>query len=182
MSQDLQVTLAQVIAQLGTLGDVVAQMQAELSDTPDVDTQGKSVCEVANKDGSECKITPVKGTSVCHIHTRVSNKPPKKSSNKVAKATADLKANRKGAGVAVSKLTGEMKLGTERIYFHSNAGARRLNKSLRRAGWKVGGFEKSSNGKIRSWKVTGFGQTYMHVMGKYMQGQATHHRYMAKAA
>ena len=184
MSQDLQNTLAQVVAQLSTLSAVVAEMQAELSDTPDAHPLESSVCNVANKDGSVCKVTPVKGTSVCHVHTRMQAREEtgqsKTSGSEVAKNTADLKANRRGAGIAAGDLDAEMQAGTGKIYFHSNGGCLRINKALRKRGWKVGNFTKHADGS-RTWDVTGHGQAYTHHMGVYKQGQAEHHRQMIKA-
>lgn len=177
--------LTQVLAQLDILSSVVRDLQ---NTDPSATQEPKTVklqCVGVTAGGSQCKRSAVTGTTRCHLHPQDAPAPRKARKSRKQKTVADdtltVKANRAGANVAIQALDDALQAGTTLVYVRSNVGAGKVNKALRKRGYTVTGFAKRDDG-TRTWDVSGHGHTYTHVMGKYEQGQTTHHRQMVKVA
>lgn len=179
--------LTQVLQQLAVLSDVVRELQARegTDPSPAHEEQVRSTCEAKTKAGKPCPVAPVTGTSLCIGHTRQAQARSKNTTRKstrksVAKATSEVKANRAGKYVAIQALDDALRAGTHTVYVRSNVGARKINQALRLRGYTVGAMVKRDG--VRVWTVSGHGHTYEHRMGKYAQGQTTHHRSLVKVS
>lgn len=171
--------LAQVLAQLDILSDIVRDLQET---DPPVTQEPKTVkiqcVGVAKNTGKQCTRTAIAGTTRCHLHPRDTDARESKPTQKtVAENTFVGKdAMRKGKGVDTTELAPALEAGITHVALHSNVGFAKINKALtQRHGWTI----TEQNGTFASREKTGRSVTLTHdVHGTYVH---THGKHVADA-